>query len=240
MELYNLYTILALTGSMMAVLYMLFHMYMRDKKSHYDIELKKAELEMMRKSLENKIYDVNDRLLSSEDRWRDINHLLIEAQKSNQLPGSEHNFKTNPFFKSMGVTFDKSTTNNSKKKVFVLTPFHERYEKTFYAIKMVCEKAGLNCSRGDEEFHQGSILKHILEEISKSSIVIANIDGRNPNVYYELGLVHALGKQVILITSNISEVPFDVQSQRIIVYKDLNDLQQQLNSALTNAVVKNG
>lgn len=224
----------------MAVMYMFFHMYMHVKKSHYDIELKKAELEIMRNSLESKIYDVNDRLLSDKDRWNDVNHLLIEAQSKNIIPSVETQLENNPFFKSMGVNLKNKINSTSKNKVFVLTPFHSRYEKTYYAIKNVCQKSGLTCSRGDEEFHQGTILKHILEEISMSSIVIANIDGRNPNVYYELGLVHALGKQVILITSNINEVPFDIQSQRIIVYNSINDLQQQLNSALTSVVIKNG
>lgn len=45
---------------------------------------------------------------------------------------------------------------------------------------------------------------------------------RNPNVFYELGLAHALKKPVVLVSSNESDVPFDLKHIRVIYY-DVND-----------------
>ena len=122
--------------------------------------------------------------------------------------------------------------------MFVLTPFHPRYEKTYDLISNVCNKVGLKCSRGDEQFIRGGVLSHILKELTSASIVIANIDGRNPNVYYELGIAHALDKDVILISSSVEEVPFDLKSQRLIVWKHPAELEKELNTTLTRILVE--
>lgn len=49
------------------------------------------------------------------------------------------------------------------------------------------------------------------------SLVVAVIDGRNPNVFYELGLAHAFGKTVVMISSGLEDIPFDIQSQRMVI-----------------------
>ncbi|MBK8725175.1 MAG: hypothetical protein IPL96_03720 [Holophagaceae bacterium] len=193
----------------------------------------KARLDMMRESIERKIFEANQSLLSTPSRWRDVNHLLIEAQKSNSIQNqSNSNFN---FIESLGIS--TNTIQVNKKQVFVLTPFHEIHDETFEIIRRTCLMAGLECLRGDEKYVEGNILKHIISEILGSSLVIANIDGRNSNVYYELGIVHALGKPSILISSNIDEVPFDIKSQRIIVYSDLKVLENRLLSAIASFAI---
>ena len=69
-----------------------------------------------------------------------------------------------------------------------------------------------------------------------SSIIIANLNGRNANVYYELGIAHAIGKPVILITSeaNFDQIPFDLQASKLIIYKD----EKELTASLTNALAR--
>ena len=73
-----------------------------------------------------------------------------------------------------------------------------------------------------------------------SSIVIANLNGRNANVYYELGIAHAIGKPVILITSeaNFTEIPFDLQSNKLIIYKNNDGLRKSLTNALAKGVIE--
>ena len=86
--------------------------------------------------------------------------------------------------------------------------------------------------RGDEEYTSSDILSHIIRLIVKARVVIANISARNPNVFYELGVAHALGKQTILISRSIEKMPFDVANLRILIWNDPKDLQKKLEDAL--------
>jgi hypothetical protein len=58
--------------------------------------------------------------------------------------------------------------------------------------------------------------------ITGAKVLVAELTGRNPNVFYELGLAHALNKPVVLISSNQDDVPFDLQHIRVIYY-DMRD-----------------
>ena len=239
MEPIDLYTIIGLTLTMMAAVYMAFNFTLQFRKTKYDEEKMRIELEIMRKSLENNIYKETERLTSNVDRWSDVNHLILEsitklARKPDKTNSDSE--KTNRFLESAGITDIKSIIK--KRNVFVLTPFHTRYEKTYEIILSVCNKVGLKCSRGDEEFIRGGVLSHILNELLSSSIIIANIDGRNPNVFYELGIAHALDKDVIILSSSIKDVPFDLKSQRLIVWKNPEELAKELNSTLTRVLVE--
>jgi hypothetical protein len=79
---------------------------------------------------------------------------------------------------------------------------------------------GDTCSRADDVFTPGSVIADILASINGADYLIADLTGRNPNVYYELGYAHALGKPVILLTQQIADVPFDLKHQRLIAYSD--------------------
>ncbi|MDC4875362.1 nucleoside 2-deoxyribosyltransferase, partial [Acinetobacter baumannii] len=93
----------------------------------------------------------------------------------------------------------------------------------------VCNGTNYKCFRGDEQNFKSDIFPHILKFIVSSEIIIANITGRNANVFYELGIAHALNKKVILIAqSEIDHIPIDLQSKRILFYKDEIDLYKKL------------
>ena len=84
-------------------------------------------------------------------------------------------------------------------------------------------KAGLRPVRADEEiFGTGKIIDQIWTGINKAKILVAELTTRNPNVFYELGLAHALKKPVVLVSSNELDVPFDLKHIRVIYY-DVND-----------------
>ena len=85
-------------------------------------------------------------------------------------------------------------------------------------IKAVCEVAGAYCERVDEQVFAGSILERIYNQIAKADIIISDMTGRNPNVFYETGYAHALNKQVILLTQNVDDIPFDLKHYPHIVY----------------------
>lgn len=94
------------------------------------------------------------------------------------------------------------------------------------------EEAGFEVSRADNINNAQNILKDIVKGIAQSDLVIADITDSNPNVYYELGLAHALGKPTILLAQEIDDVPFDLRSYRIIPYKthfaDIERARRQL------------
>jgi hypothetical protein len=107
---------------------------------------------------------------------------------------------------------------------FVMMPFaapHGSYYSKVYdpAIR----KAGLRPVRADEEiFGTGKIIDQIWTGINKAKVLVAELTTRNPNVFYELGLAHALKKPVVLVSSNEIDVPFDLKHIRVIYY-DVND-----------------
>lgn len=207
----------------------------------YDEENSRAVIESMRGSFEKRLYEMTERLTSTDDRWRDVNHLLIESQKSLDSTESPSNeIYLSEFIKSNGLT--EKDLDVDKKLIFVLTPFHERYEHIYETIQSVCQSAGFKCIRGDEQFLKGDILHHILKGLAKCNIVIANIEGRNPNVLYELGLAHAMDKNTILLSKSVGDLPVDIKSKRILVYSQESDLRSSLKDELLKVLVadKNG
>jgi hypothetical protein len=108
-----------------------------------------------------------------------------------------------------------------EKLCFVLMPFNVKFNPIYKnVIKKTVMDFGLSCERADEIFGTGPIINDIAEHIQKARVLIADLTGRNPNVFYELGLAHAKDKDVILITQNLRDIPFDVRHYRCIVYED--------------------
>jgi hypothetical protein len=106
------------------------------------------------------------------------------------------------------------------KYAFVCMPFAPEFAD-FYevGIKPVVLDCGFKCLRADELEHNRGILAAIYEQINAAHIIIADMTGRNPNVYYEVGYAHALGKDVILLAQGANELPFDLQGFNHIVYQ---------------------
>lgn len=70
--------------------------------------------------------------------------------------------------------------------------------------------------------------------ITSTEIIIAVLDGKNPNVFYEIGIAHSLGKTVILVgnAKNPDDISFDLKSERLLLYNAPNDLQNKLTKSL--------
>lgn len=102
---------------------------------------------------------------------------------------------------------------------FVIMPFRPKWSKIVWeTVRNTMIDLKFKCIRADEQFGQ-QILEDIWKGICEASIVIADVTGRNPNVYYELGLAHVLGRRVILLTQSIDDIPFDTLIYRHIPYK---------------------
>ncbi len=67
-------------------------------------------------------------------------------------------------------------------------------------------------------------------------MLVAELTGRNPNVLYELGIAHTLGKPVVMITQSLDDVPFDLRHHRSIPYTHTPRGAQQLEEALSKTL----
>jgi hypothetical protein len=107
---------------------------------------------------------------------------------------------------------------------FVMMPFAAPLGGYYESVyKPAIEKAGLQPVRADAEiFGAGKIMNQVWSGIRRAKVLVAELTSRNPNVFYELGLAHALKKPVVLVSSNEDDVPFDLQHIRVIYY-DVND-----------------
>jgi nucleoside 2-deoxyribosyltransferase len=72
----------------------------------------------------------------------------------------------------------------------------------------------------DEMAGPGVILQDMQREIEQAGVVIAEITPPNPNVFYEVGYAHALGKPTILLAQRGIQLPFDIRSFRVVFYTD--------------------
>ena len=98
--------------------------------------------------------------------------------------------------------------DEDKPLCFVIMPFKEEYASVYNKIKHAAEDENYICKRVDE-VAIGSITKNILQYIFYSKAIIADLTDSNPNVFYELGVAHAIGRKTILITQE-ERIPFDI------------------------------
>lgn len=138
---------------------------------------------------------------------------------------SVNKMEVNPIFKERKFV-------NQNKNCFILMPFTEKWSDRLYKeIKKIVENNGFSCSRADDLYGQ-NILEDIWIAINESSCIIADITTKNPNVFYEIGIAHTLGKKVILLTQAVSDIPFDFKNYRLIIYEDNVDGFGKLNQEL--------
>ena len=117
---------------------------------------------------------------------------------------------------------------------FVLMPFDDSYTDIYkLGIKSACELTDIYCERVDEQVFQETILQRVYNQISKADVIIADMSGRNPNVFYEVGYAHALGKFTILLTNRADDIPFDLKHFQHIVYENkISNLKDELHKKL--------
>lgn len=236
----NIYTLIISAFLTLLVTLVAYILLKNLKQSKYNNALQRAELESIRKSLENKMYGINERLVLNEERWRDVNHLLVR---------NEYKESATPISNSKKVHYSNFLESNGIKEndllidsrlIFILTPFNESFYEDYRVIKEVCTSSGFKCKRGDEDYFKGDIFPEMLKLIVKSNLIIANINGRNPNVLYELGIAQALDKPVLLISREPENLPIDIKSKRFLIYNTYTELQNLIRSELINLGTNNG
>lgn len=113
---------------------------------------------------------------------------------------------------------------------FVLMPFDDSFSDIYrLGIQAAATECGVVAERVDEQTYSETILERIYRQIEIADFVIADMTGRNPNVFYEVGYAHARGKLCTLLTQRVEDIPFDLQHHRHIIYNgSIQTLKEKL------------
>lgn len=102
---------------------------------------------------------------------------------------------------------------------------------------------GMQVLRANDLFNTNQIIEDVWTYICKSKFIIVDITGKNPNVFYELGICHTVGKEVITICEESSyqkdyreKFPFDIAHRRIIIYKNTGPGMNRFKEVLTSTI----
>jgi hypothetical protein len=118
-------------------------------------------------------------------------------------------------------------------RIFVVMPFADEFVDVYVlGIRDVAEKLGFAVQRADDIEHNSNILEVIQRQIRQSDVVVADMTGRNANVFYEIGYALALERQTILICRKGEVIPFDLQAMNHISYSSIVDLKERLEKRL--------
>jgi hypothetical protein len=145
--------------------------------------------------------------------------------KAFRIPGAKDEPDVPPQQKVVDATLTKAEKRSEGVREFLDTcfvmmpfgPWYDIYYKEIYvpAIK----EAGYEPVRADELFSSGSVVEQIWEQIDKAKVLLADLTGKNANVFYELGLAHANRKPVVFTSGILEDVPFDLRHLRVIIYE---------------------
>jgi len=113
---------------------------------------------------------------------------------------------------------------------FVLMPFSDEFDDIYkFGIKALAKDIGIKAERVDEQLYTEGMLSRIYSQIDQADLIITDMTGRNPNVFYEVGYAHAKNKLCLHLTQDTTDIPFDLQHQRHIVYGgSIDSLREQL------------
>ena len=128
---------------------------------------------------------------------------------------------------------------NPAPDVFVLVPFNPRLRPIYdNHIRKVTTSLNLSVMRVDDFFTTNHVISDVWGAIYRARVVIADCTDRNPNVFYEIGVAHTVGRPVILITQNTDDVPFDLRYIRFIQYEytppGMAEFELRITSTLRN------
>lgn len=182
-------------------------------------------------------------VLDSDDAGKETEVARIATQYINEeianLERLSRIVRINPIFHGRDFLINEQM-------VFVLSPFAEPFD-TIYSdhIKPLIEGIeGFQCLRADSIYDNRPVIEDIWQYTNEARIVISELTGRNPNVFYETGIAHTIGKEVVLITQSMDEVPFDLRHLRCIVYeytpRGMNLFEDNLKNTISNILARRG
>lgn len=132
----------------------------------------------------------------------------------------------------------ESKNNGNSGTCFTIMPFGGWFDSYYKAIyKPAIAAAGLEPCRADDLYRPSTIVTDIWSYTQSAKLILADLTGKNPNVFYELGLAHALAKPAILVTESMDDVPFDLRALRVLEYdKNIPNWGEILQKKITKSI----
>jgi hypothetical protein len=219
-----------------------------NNKGNSDSKTPSREICRVIESLVDPDYFLFDDNLEHEKAIRDVNKILktngliLKVQTNGQskismLNGEYISTAIKEVDSVKRITFTPSIFKIPEKSInenliSVMMPFSPGYKGTYDAIKRTTDHIGLECLRADDIWENSTFMQDIFELIYCSKIVIVDFSERNPNVMYETGIAHTLGKIVIPITQSISDIPSDLGHHRAYKYLPNDEGYRNLSNEL--------
>lgn len=120
----------------------------------------------------------------------------------------------------------------SDRLISVMMPFNAAFKGTYDAVHRVADHMSLECFRADDLWEDSTFIQDIFSLIFRSHLIVVDFTGRNPNVMYETGIAHALGKTVVPITQSLDDIPSDLRHHRALKYLPNEEGYRDLSNSL--------
>lgn len=163
----------------------------------------------------------------------DLFEVLFEHQTQLHRGGSGN-------FRASGAVQFPIDTHRDSTLVAVMMPYSATFDVVYETIEAAVNDAGLHCARADDIWDHDHVMGDVLSLLWQAQVVVADLTGRNTNVFYETGLAHALPRRTVLLTQQATDIPFDLQSIRYLHYGlgtgDRATLRKQLSERLTTLI----
>lgn len=118
--------------------------------------------------------------------------------------------------------------------VSVMMPFRSELSDVYETIKEAAKMTGFYCKRVDDIWDDSTVIQDVFSLIFQSYIVVCDLTGKNPNVFYEAGIAHTLGKHVVPITQTEGDIPFDLKHHRYAMYLNNSEGREKLKAGLVS------
>jgi nucleoside 2-deoxyribosyltransferase len=138
----------------------------------------------------------------------------------------------------MAVARAQHNEEHRSRTIFVAMPFKDEYRPVYEAIKESARLLNVAVVQVGEQHFAGSIISQIVNSIEATDLLVAIVSEENGNVYYEIGLAHCQAKPVVLLTSDVNALKFDLRDHRAIIYdpKRPEDIVKELAQTISNAI----
>ncbi len=130
--------------------------------------------------------------------------------------------------------------NSKQNTCFIIMPFGDWFDNYYETIYVpAIESAGLTPRRADDLYRPSAIVNDIWSLTKAARLILADLSAKTPNVFYELGLAHALAKPAILVAESMEDIPFDLRALRVIVYnKNESNWGDMLRNKIQTAITE--
>jgi hypothetical protein len=123
-------------------------------------------------------------------------------------------------------------------RAFVLMPFSPIFRFVWEVIRTTVEDLGIECDRADTRSLPTPITQDVKNQILSADIVLSDLSSQNPNVYYESGYAHALGRNLILIAQSSEDLAFAVRDYRTVLYSSPDQLREGLRKVIRQVLAE--